>query len=453
MAILTFIQELLSTPAVLVALISMLGLLLQRKPVSDVIRGTIKTFLGFIVLSAGADVVVASLGPFSEMFQFAFNTQGIVPNNEAIIAVAFEKYASITATIMLFGMVANIVIARITKFKYIFLTGHHTLYMACMIGVILTVIGMSEIMTIVVGSVALGIVMVLFPAMAQPTMRKLTGNDDVAFGHFSTIGYWTAAQVGKLVGKGSKSTEEFNFPKSLAFLRDSSVSISLTMIIFYVILAFASGSQFVSETLSGGTNFIVFAITKGIQFAAGVYIILQGVRLILAEIVPAFKGISEKLIPNAKPAIDCPVVFPFAPNAVLMGFFSSFVGGIVGMVILAATGGTVVLPGVVPHFFCGATAGVFGNATGGVRGCTIGAFVNGLLLTFAPLLIMPLLGDLGFAGTTFSDLDFIATGFALGTAGNTGSSGPMIATILVFAVLAIMILVSVFGKKDKEESK
>ena len=59
---------------------------------------------------------------------------------------------------------------------------------------------------------------------------------------------------------------------------------------------------------------------KGLSFAGGVYIILSGVRLIIGEIVPAFRGIAEKIVPNAKPAIDCPVVFPYAPNAVLMGF-------------------------------------------------------------------------------------------------------------------------------------
>ena len=35
------------------------------------------------------------------------------------------------------------------------------------------------------------------------------------------------------------------------------------------------------------------------------------------------------------------------------------------MLALGACGLTIVIPGVVPHFFCGATAGVFGNATGG----------------------------------------------------------------------------------------
>ena len=90
--------------------------------------------------------------------------------------------------------------------------------------------------------------------------------------------------------------------------------------ILYLIVAFASGRAFVETNLSDGQNFIVFALLKAITFAGGVYVILAGVRLILAEIIPAFKGIAERIVPEAKPALDCPVVFPYAPNAVLIGF-------------------------------------------------------------------------------------------------------------------------------------
>lgn len=83
--------------------------------------------------------------------------------------------------------------------------------------------------------------------------------------------------------------------------------------------------------------------------------------MVIAEIVPAFKGISEKLVPNAKPALDCPVVFPYAPNAVLVGFLSSFAAAILVMFTLYLMNMTVIIPSVVSHFFSGGSAGVFGK--------------------------------------------------------------------------------------------
>ena len=85
------------------------------------------------------------------------------------------------------------------------------------------------------------------------------------------------------------------------------------------------------------------------------------------------------------------------------------------MALLYAMGLTVIIPGVVPHFFVGAAAGVFGNATGGRRGAILGSFANGLLLlTILPVFLLPVLGDLGFANTTFSDSDFGVVGILLG---------------------------------------
>lgn len=411
---LNFILDILSTPAILVGLVAMVGLMALKKPASEVIKGTIKTIMGFLILGGGADIVVGSLNHFGIMFQEGFGIQGIVPNNEAIVALALKQYGSQTALIMAFGMVANIIIARVTPLKYIFLTGHHTLYMACMIAAILVAGGVEGPILVVIGSVILGFTMVLFPALAQPTMRKITNTDEIGFGHFSTVGYWLSAQVGKLVGKGSKSTEEMEFPKSLLFMRDTSVAISLTMALLYLVVAIAAGPAYVQENLSGGQNYIIFALIKAITFAGGVFVILSGVRLVLGEIVPAFKGIASKLVPNAKPALDCPVVYPYAPNAVIIGFLSSFVGGLLGMFALIVFKAPVILPGVVPHFFCGATAGVFGNATGGRRGAVIGAMAQGILITFLPVLLMPVLGDLGFANTTFSDADFGTVGIILG---------------------------------------
>lgn len=148
---------------------------------------------------------------------------------------------------MAFGMVANIVVARFTRLKYIFLTGHHTFYMACMIGVILTVAGFDGVGLVFTGSLILGLVMAFFPALAQRYMKRITGTDDIAFGHFGTLGYVLSGWIGSLCGKGSRSTEEMNLPKNLSFLRDSSISISLTMMIIYLIMAVSAGREYVEH--------------------------------------------------------------------------------------------------------------------------------------------------------------------------------------------------------------
>ncbi|RAI79960.1 PTS ascorbate transporter subunit IIC [Macrococcoides caseolyticum subsp. hominis] len=399
-------KDILGTPAILVGLFALLGLLLQKKDIASIVSGTLKTVMGFIIIGAGANVIIGSLDIFGKMFDAAFHVNGIIPNNEAIVAVAQEKLGTATAMIMVFGMVMNLVFARFTKFKYVFLTGHHTLFMACLIAATLSVSNLSSIAIIAIGSVILGLCMVLFPALLQPTVKQITGSDDFAIGHFGSFGYFISAKIGKLVGNKEHSTETIKVPKSLGFLRDTSVAVSLTMTILFLIVALFAGPGYVEKELSDGSNFLVFSFIQAITFAAGVYIVLAGVRMLIAEIVPAFKGIADKLVPNAKPALDCPTVFPFAPNAVIIGFLFSFLAGIVSMFILPVIGLKVIVPGLVPHFFTGATAGVFGNATGGRRGAIFGSIANGLVISFLPALLLPLLGDLGFQNTTFGDADF-----------------------------------------------
>ena len=472
MPVVEFFVNVLSTPAILVGLVALLGLALQRKPVEDLIKGTLKTIVGFLVLSAGASFLqTGSLLAFGEIFNFAFDMQGVVPNNEAVVSLALGEFGQATAIIMCIGMVLNIVLARFSRFNYIFLTGHHTLYMAAMLAIILHVGGLSGWMLYISGACLLALIMVLSPAYCQPTMRKVTGSDSVALGHFGGAGYWLAGMVGRLFASDREnSTENIKFSKRLIFLRDNTVSIGLTMIIMFLVITgvavsrglltlvpagttaaeFASnpqyaGLQHLGDLLNIGTetttNWIVWAFTRGLSFAGGVYIILSGVRLIIGEIVPAFKGIAQKLVPGAKPAIDCPIAFTYAPNAVIIGFLSSFVGGIMGLLVLnginAAIPVALILPGVVPHFFCGATAGVFGNAEGGLKGCIAGAFAHGLLITFLPMICMPVFNALGYVGTTFSDADFSWMGIVFGNVVNFAQGALLVAICVIVYILPI----------------
>ena len=473
---LDFILNILATPAILVGLLAMVGLILQKKAVEDVVKGTIKTIVGFLVLSAGADFIqTGSLTAFGQLFNWTFNMTGTVPNNEAIVAMALRDFGLDTSYIMVLGLLLNIVLARFSKMHYIFLTGHHSLYMACMLAALLGPIGgLSGFPLWIAGGCLLAFISAFSPFFLHKSMEKIVETDELGFGHFGGLGYWVSAQCGKLF-KGSKSTEELDFPQRLTFLRDTTVSIGITMVLFFLVvtaiavmkgilrvdqatlaeqgLGACAGLIIPGETK---THWAVWALLSGLRFSGAVYIILSGVRLIVGELVPAFKGIAEKLVPGAVPAIDCPVVFPYAPNAVLIGFLVSFAGGVVGLLVLillnnAGLGLALILPGVVPHFFCGASAGVFGNAEGGIKGCVLGSFVHGLIITFLPALCMPVFDALD-KGSTFSDADFSWMALLFGNLAKVIKGLPLLA-ICVAVYVAPMVISGFkngFEKKDAE---
>ena len=446
---LDFLLDIFTQPSVVVALIALVGLVAQRKSFSDTLKGTIRTLVGFLVLAAGAGVVVGSLNPFGQMFEHAFNVQGVVPNNEAIVAQALLEYGANAALIFFFGMLLNILFAATTRFKYIYLSGHVAFYIAAMIAIILGAVpGFNTWQIIVVGSVIQGLYMVLFPALVQPFMKNVTGSDDVALGHTGSAGIALSGLVAKLTrGKGkSRSTEELNFPKGLGFLRDTTVVIALSMAVIYLIVGLFAGPGYVEAELSDGTNAWVYLIMQAATFSAGVFIILAGVRVVLAEIIPAFKGVSEKLVKGAKPALDVPIVFTFAPNAVLIGFLASFVGGIASLGVMAAAGMTIIVPGIVAHFMTGAAAGVIGNGTGGRRGAVLGAFANGVLISFLPLLLLPVLGPLAGANATFSDSDYGVVGLLMGGLNAAGGQVAVIAGV-VLAVVALYVVSFVLNRR------
>lgn len=410
-------DEILSIPAVLVGLMVLVGLLLQREKVSKLFSGTLKSIIGFLILGAGAGVIIGSLDSLGGIIFDRFDVQGVIPNNEAIVALAQQTLGAETALIMGFGFIANILFARFTPMKYIFLTGHHTFFMAALLSAVLGTAGLSGFWLVLIGSLILGFVMVLMPAIGQPFMRQITGGNDIAIGHFGTIGYVASGYVGKAVGDKNKSTEDMKIPENWSFLRDSLVATAITMVVMFVILVLVAGPDVVA-TYAGEQNYIMFGIMQGVTFAAGFSIIMVGVRMILTEIVPAFRGIAEKLVPGAKPALDIPVVYPYAPTAVLIGFIASFIGGLISMFLLGIFSLALIIPGLVPHFFTGAGAGVFGNATGGRVGAAVGGFVNGVLISFIPAFLLPVLGNLGFENTTFGDSDFGVIGIIVGFLAN-----------------------------------
>lgn len=404
---LNFITAVLSNPAIILGIIALVGLVALKKTPSDIIKGTLKTIFGFLILQAGAGIIVNSLIPFSSMFTSAFNLSGIVAEDNSLVAAVQKFLGRETALILVFSFLINLILARITPWKYIFLTGHMMFSFAGTMAIVLDQMGMSGWSLILVGSLIQGVSMVLFPAISQPFVRKVTGNDQVAFGFWGSSWISLSGVVGGLLGDKNKSSEDMKVPKSLDFLKDMSVLMGIVMVPIYLITAIVAGPTKMAE-ISGGQNPYLFATLQALTFVAGVLVLLQGVRMFLAEIIPAFKGVGEKIVPGAKPALDVPIFYSYAPVAVTLGFLSAVVGGLL-VTFISGWLPVVVLPSVIGLFFMGGAAGVFGNSMGGRRGAIVAGFFLGFSWSLLIALAYPLVdvSKYGIQGLWFASPDAI----------------------------------------------
>jgi len=428
---LDFIIEVIRTPAIVLALVALVGLIIQKKSGGQIFAGTLKTALGMLMVSAGSTVIVTEILPFVELFTDVFHLSGFATSSEAVVGAmqsAVPVIAKTSSLILAIGFLVNIVLARFSPLKYIFLTGHMMWILSVAIAFLLYDSEFSETLIIVIGSVLQGLLMVILPAIGQPMVRKVTGGDSFAIAHLTTLGTVPSAYIGGLLGDKTKSTEDLKLPKQLEFFKDTAVSVSIVMGIFYLVVVLMAGSSRVGE-LSDGTNYIMYGILKAMGFSVGILILLQGIRMFLGELVPAFKGISDKIVPGAIPALDVPALFSFAPNALMIGFVTAVIGMIAAMFVCSFAFGTVPLVSIIGAFFTGGVAGIMGNATGGRRGAIISGSIYGFLLIFG-------------SGFLYMLFDFSAYGAA--GVGHDCVDVMVLMSIMKQPYIGIVIIVAVF---------
>ena len=383
-------NNILNRPVFLLGIIALVGLIAQRASFSNTVLGTLKTAVGFLILDKGSGIVVGALLGLVPILEGAFGFKAAALGG-ARLDEFIGTYGGYAALIMTFGFLVNVLLARFTKLKYIYLTGHLMWWMSLVLLATMVEITPDASATgyVLVGSIVAGVYWTLQPAYIQPLMRKLTGHNELAYGHTSSSNVWLAAKLGRFVGKPEQSTEEVKLPAWMGFFRDITAGTAMIIALMLVIATIIGGFRGVEGQ---GLEGIIPAILLGLEFAVGITVLLFGVRMLIAEIVPAFRGIALKIVPDAKPALDCPIVFDYAPTAVIIGFLSATVVFFILMVVFGVTGLAVIVPPFIMLFFPGGAGGVFGNMVGGVKGAILGGAILGLLLAVGQALITPMLG-------------------------------------------------------------
>lgn len=377
--ILDFCVSFFRNPALFMGLVVAIGLILQRKPIDAILKGIFKGIIGMVILLKGVDIVVSSITPLANAFSGLFNTQ----SNSTLgdFNVFLGQYGSYVGLILLCGFVINIIIARYTRFKTIYLTGNILFWYPMLFLAVGIENNVSGLKLFIFTLIMYILVITIFPYILRKHVKYVTGNDSFTIGHTASIYCLLGSYIGKLVGQKDKNIENLNLPKSLSFFRDTNITAAIVMFIVYIIVGLFIGKES-RLAIYGSEPLITYSLIQGITFAAGMIILLTGVRMILGEIIPSFKGIADKLAKGSIPALDIPMIFPYGPNALLIGFIISLITSIGTLFLLGASGVLTfaLIPLVVACYFDVAPGAIFANARGGWPAAIITSALGGIIL-------------------------------------------------------------------------
>lgn len=369
-------NNILRNPPVLLGLIAAIGLIVQNKNIAEIVKGAFIAAFGMLILDTGVGLITGTISPINTAFQEAITGQESVP--EALNDATFtSSYGGDVGLAMFVGLVLHLLIARFTKVKTIFLTGHMLWWFPFIFVAAGVEAGLSGISLIGLGAIFSALYWSFMPWIMRKYIWAVTEDDSFLIGHPTGFLSLISGFVAKRVGNKEKSTENINVPENLSFFREISVTGALVIFIIYIIVA-----AILPSILAEGENAFMLAVEQGLTFGAGLLIMLYGVRLLINQIIPAFQGISEKLIPGSKPAFDVPILFNYRPNAVIIGFIIAMITSTLLIIIANSFNvfGVVIIPLVVTSFFEMGGAAIVGEGQGGVRGAIIGTTVSAVVM-------------------------------------------------------------------------
>lgn len=425
MEALNFVFELLTNniltrAELFVGLIVLLGYLLQKKKWYETVGGFFKAVVGYLILMVGATGLVTTFRPILTGLNEKFNLNAVVIDpyfglnaaNEALENIGSSAAWAMTSLLIAFiWNIVLLVFRRWTKVRTLLLTGHIMVQQATTVTwiVFLFIPQLRDIR----GAVLVGVLVGTYQAVSsnltvEPCMNLTDGKAKFAIGHQQMFAVWAADKTGHLFGKKEDSVENMKLPGFLKIFDDSLVATCVLMVLFFGAIMALLGEDFlrqIDSTFDADTAFPVYILIQSLYFTVYLQILNMGVKMFVGELTASFKGISEKLLPGAIPAVDCAVAFGYAPgNAVTIGFLCGMLGEVIAILgLLVFRSPVIMIMGFTTVFFDNATIALFANKRGGVRAAAMIPFICGVLqvvLGAVSVVVVELAAYGGWHGTT-----------------------------------------------------
>ncbi|QXJ19518.1 PTS ascorbate transporter subunit IIC [Actinomadura graeca] len=461
--ILTFLADnVFGQVPILIGLITLLGLLLQRKRFEDVLAGALRATIGVVILFIGVDVFTGGLTSFQTVLASAMGTTP--PKADHSLTRFLTEQGGTIALVITVGFLAHVLIVRIfPAARYLYLTGHLMFWVSTVTVASLVTIapGQDQLTLVLCGAGFVAAYWTVQPLWMRPLMRRVMPGDRFGFAHTSSLACLVTGYAARPLGsRGRHDTERLRLPRQLSFFKDVNVSTALIIsVIMLVAVAFADDGVVgrASAEMDPKLSSWVWALLVGLRFAGGIAILLFGVRMFLGEIVPAFKGFSDRVIPGTRPALDAPTVFPVAPTAVMVGFVASTGVFLVCLAVFAGAGWFTLAPPMIMLFFVGGAAGLFGNVVAGWRGAVLGGVISGLVLAIGQAVTWGLYERTAPELATLADPDWYAIGWLLKAADPVVGDGtiwlvPLVALAAMVATLVVLGRSGRRGTADEPEA-
>ena len=419
-----FATNILQQPAWMIGLIVLLGYILLRKPWYDVLGGTIKAVVGYMILAVGSGGLVSNFRPVLVGLKERFNLDAMVIDpyfgQNAVTAgveEVFGKSFSQVMMLLLIAFIVNIILVRLrklTKLRSLFTTGHVQVQQAStaywLILFALPALASNNTALLIVMAIVLGLYWAVGSNLTIEPTQELTDGAGFCLGHQQIMGValfsWIAGKMHehdeKRGKKASRRIEDIELPGFMSMFNENMVCTALLMTIFFGAILLILGRDYLIEAgfLGENASFLFYILTLCLNFAVYLAILQLGVRTFVTELTQSFQGIASKLLPGSVPAVDCAVTYGFgSPNAVPIGFLCGAVGQFIAIGILILLQSPVlVIAGFVPVFFDNATIAVYANNKGGMKAAMILPFISGLCQVFGSALIAGWVGMAAYGG-------------------------------------------------------